>query len=84
MRLLSLVLLLWMAWVMIKSFLNQQRWRAESRRDAERSLESGKIVKCRHCSVHLPEREALERDADWFCSREHIQAFLRDSGRNGE
>jgi hypothetical protein len=37
-----------------------------------------KMVKCHHCSVHLPESEASQHDARWFCNQAHIQAFLED------
>jgi uncharacterized protein len=71
-RLVFLLLLLWIVWFMIRNFLNKQARHNQT----VRKVTAGKIVKCQYCDLHLPQQEALQHDADWFCTRDHMQAFL--------
>ncbi len=70
-RLLSILLLVWFAWFMYKNYLNKQ-----TRQQQPRKLQAGKIVKCQYCDLHLPEQQALQHESAWFCTRDHMQAFL--------
>ena len=29
------------------------------------------MVRCAHCALHVPQSEALEHDANWYCSNDH-------------
>lgn len=65
-------------WFMAKNYLRKQELR-ERRRDEARKKEqlaAGRIVRCQHCEVHLPETAALREGDTWFCSQEHRQAWL--------
>ena len=33
------------------------------------------IVQCSHCSVHLPQSEAIKQENRFYCSREHFDSF---------
>lgn len=70
-RLLTILLLVWLAWFLYKNYLNKQ-----TRHQQNRKLEAGRIVKCQYCDLHLPETQALQHDSAWFCTRDHMQAFL--------
>lgn len=72
-RLIALALLIWIAWFMIRNYLARQQ--KPSGNAAERQI-AARIVKCRECDVHLPERDAVCEGADWFCSQAHRKAWL--------
>ena len=44
---------------------------------AERSkvVEPEVIVRCRHCSVHLPKSEAIQQEDRFYCSRDHLDSL---------
>lgn len=42
-------------------------------KDAPERIEGEEMVRCAQCSVHVPRRLALARDAHWYCSAEHRQ-----------
>lgn len=33
---------------------------------------TGTMVRCAQCDVHLPQERALQKDQQWYCSREHL------------
>ncbi len=35
---------------------------------------SGKMVRCAHCGIYIPENEAFEQAGHSYCSREHRDA----------
>lgn len=70
-RLLLILLIGWLAWSFYKNYLKKQ-----ARQQETRTLKAGRIVKCQYCDLHLPEQQALQHDTTWFCTRDHMQAFL--------
>jgi uncharacterized protein len=70
-RFLLLLLVVGALLFMVKNYARKQEIRG--RREPER-LSGGRIVRCKHCSIHLPEQEALREGDDWFCSQAHRQA----------
>lgn len=40
---------------------------------------SGRMVRCSHCGIFVPEQEALEKDGQLYCSREHRDAAREPS-----
>ena len=70
-RLLTILLLGWLAWSLYKNYVNKQ-----VQQQQKRKLQAGRIVKCQYCDLHLPETQALQHDSTWFCTRDHMQAFL--------
>lgn len=84
-RLVFLILFIWIAWFLIKNYL--VKLQREIRNSSSAPGQTGatkktavkipaRIVKCRMCDVHLPEDTALDFEGDWFCGREHQQAWL--------
>jgi len=39
------------------------------------SNQSEKMVKCEHCGLHLPEKEALTHNGNHFCSQQHLDEY---------
>jgi uncharacterized protein len=37
-----------------------------------RSEKNERMVQCANCGIYLPEREALQRDGQYFCSQAHL------------
>lgn len=72
-RLIAFALLVWIAWFMLKNYLAKQR---NAGKPAAGKQIAGKIVKCRHCDLHLPEADAVSDGETWFCSQAHKQAWL--------
>ncbi|GAB4289275.1 MAG: hypothetical protein Kow0083_01960 [Methylophaga sp.] len=35
---------------------------------------SERMVRCEHCGLHIVEKEALQDNQQYFCSREHLEA----------
>ncbi|MFW5451632.1 MAG: PP0621 family protein [Methylophagaceae bacterium] len=37
-------------------------------------LSTEKMVKCRHCDLHILEQEAIQSGDDYYCSQEHLES----------
>lgn len=37
---------------------------------------SENMVRCEHCGLHLIPKEAIRKDKLYFCSHEHVEAYL--------
>lgn len=35
------------------------------------------MVRCAHCGVHLPKRESVQADGQFFCCTEHRDAYRK-------
>lgn len=77
-RLLIILAIVWFAWHTVRRWLRgvQPKSKGATQREQKRPLVGGRIVKCRYCDLHLPEQEAVQHDAEWFCSNEHARLFL--------
>lgn len=75
-RLIFLLLILGVVWFMVRNYLNKQNKQQQNNTPPQ----VARIIKCRHCDLHLPESEALQHNGNWFCSQEHKQAYLSDKG----
>lgn len=69
MNLLRLLLIALAVWLII--FFLQRLLRAP-RKDKLGDPPSADMVRCAHCGLHLPKAEAIERNAQYFCSRQHL------------
>ncbi len=78
-RFLFFLLILYVLWFMAKNYLRKQE-----RRERERANKTqvARIVRCKHCEVHLPEPDALRDGEDWFCTPAHKQAWLDRPDKN--
>ncbi|MFO8023857.1 PP0621 family protein [Thiohalophilus sp.] len=70
-RVILLALLIWLIIRLYQRFkaLGQQR-RSASKKQSARPIEN--MVRCEQCGTHVPEKEALEQDGHYYCSRAHL------------
>ena len=73
-RLFALLLLLWIAWMLFRK--HWHAWVQRQQRPAPGKQKALPMVPCSYCKVHLPRNEAIDADGEWFCSRQHQQAWL--------
>lgn len=72
-RLLIFALVIWLAWRLYRIHkLKTERAREQSR------IDSGKMVQCEVCGVHLPANSAISDQDHWFCSQKHLQQYRSD------
>lgn len=82
-RFVFFLLIAGVVWFMVRNYQRKQELR-ERRKDAETGahLPGARIVRCKHCDVHLPQQDALREGDNWFCSQAHKQAWLASSNNN--
>lgn len=70
-RVILLALLIWLIIRLYQRFktLSQQR-RANEAKQPRRPIEN--MVRCEQCGTHIPEKEAIEQDGHYYCSRAHL------------
>ncbi len=67
-RLLSLIVLFAIGW-----WLWRKLTRPTPAPRPPRDEPSEPMVRCAHCGMHVPQREALGQDNRWYCSRAHLE-----------
>ncbi len=77
-RLAILLLLIWLAWRLVRRWLAGTGSASLSKRNRPKAEPVARMVRCRHCDLHIPEREALHDGRDWYCSEAHQQADQRN------
>jgi uncharacterized protein len=85
MRLLIFLGLLILLYYLIKGWIAPSKPRQMDRNEGERELES-EMVKDPHCQTYIPKNSAIRahiagRDY-YFCSRQCMQEFKREMGKN--
>lgn len=83
-RLLTFILVVIVAWRMIKNYRAAVAKRDNNSENPKISVRE-KMVKCEVCNIHLPKEDAIAGDAsdsnsddgNWFCSPEHKESFKR-------
>lgn len=73
-RYLLLGLAIWAGLVIIRHLIRQRRLRHENPMPAK----SVNSVQCAYCGLHLPSGEALQQGNQFFCTREHQQAYRQE------
>lgn len=77
-RLLTFILVIIVAWRMIKNYQAKLSTKENSAENAKIPVRE-KMVKCEICDVHLPKEEAINLTIDgteyWFCTPEHKDNF---------
>lgn len=68
MRILILLAIGLLLYIIISSLVRKSKNPPSSAVDSER------MVRCEHCGLHIVEKEALEDNRQYFCSREHLEA----------
>ncbi len=63
-------LLVWVAYVVIKSFIRRVKMTNPPARP--KKIVTTKIVRCVQCGVHVPEQEAVLSEPGRYLCREHV------------
>lgn len=66
-------ILFWIVLAVVVYAVAKSWSRAATRRSRAADKPSEAIVTCAACGLHVPRSEALARDGEWFCSREHLE-----------
>jgi len=72
MSLIRLIVIALIIYLVIQIF---KRWAAnKNSQTSVHQKNTQKMVQCEICQLHIPENEALQRDGEFFCSQEHLEA----------
>jgi uncharacterized protein len=75
-RLLLLVAAAWLIWRALGA------WKRRSAVPVRRAPKlGGPMVRCAHCGLHVPKREAVTRDERSYCCEAHRDAAASGEGR---
>lgn len=74
-------LLFWIALIAIAIWLWRRIKNPGSRPPSPTAEATQVMVRCAHCDLHVPQREALERDGNWYCSARHLEQGPRQLGQ---
>ncbi len=79
MRLLLLIIAIVGIFLAVRTLVRSTGEQRRVQRDEppERLRESGAMVRCAHCGVHIPEDQAVHRGEDRYCSPQHAEAGRR-------
>lgn len=66
MRYLLLIIAIWIGVLIVRHF-----WRLRHASQPGRQLPEQDMVRCAQCGLHLPKREALESQGQFYCSDRH-------------
>ncbi len=72
MRILVLIAIGLLLYVIIGNLIRKNKSISKSQ------AEFGKMVRCKHCDLHILEQEAVRSGSDYFCSQQHLEADLKD------
>ena len=72
-RILILAALVWLAWRLIRNLLPGPSNASDEPSTDQDNPE--KMVKCSHCGVHLPEKQAIKQGDHYFCGSAHLIEF---------
>lgn len=72
-RYLFIVLAIWIVAMIIRHMIRQNR------SDKPQLAEPTQAVRCKHCGLHIPEKEAVHSGKDYYCSEQHRVEHLQGS-----
>ena len=67
-RLILLGLVIWLFFRLYQRFIKGH----SSQKQETRKID-GDMVRCKHCGIHIPESEAINKDNDYYCSQDHLE-----------
>jgi len=73
-RLILLAVLFWLAFSVIKRWLQQHSARQRTPSASAKAVAQERMVKCVYCGLHVPESEAVRSNGLNYCSIEHRDA----------
>jgi uncharacterized protein len=68
-RLLLIIAIVVVVYLLIRSFRKQT-----PKKDVTKAED---MVRCAHCGVHLPKKESIQVDGEFFCCTEHRDAYRK-------
>jgi len=68
MRILVLIAIGLLLYIIVGNMLRKKKRLSSSDPGAER------MVRCRHCGLHLSEKEAISSGKQYYCSQSHLEA----------
>lgn len=71
-RLLAIFIVVILGYMIFKSI----KRRMDQPESKQLTRSNKKMLKCKHCNVHIPENEAIKHQNDVFCSIEHAKHYL--------
>lgn len=73
-----IIIMLFFFWAVRKTLRNMQDQQKQAERE-ELPSSGGEenMVRCAHCSVHLPRSESITSRGEFFCSDEHRRIHLQ-------
>lgn len=73
-RILFILVLLVVGYLLLKSFQRRKTaHKLNNKKDSGQLQGNTQIVRCEHCSLHVPEPDAVKHGGKFFCSLEHAQ-----------
>lgn len=69
MRILILIAIGLLLYLIITNFLRKQK-----RQQSESISSAEKMVRCKHCGLHILEQEAIQEGNNFYCSQSHLEA----------
>ena len=64
MRILVLIAIALLLYIIISNLLRKSK--------KTPTIASEKMVKCKQCGIHIPEKESLRSGNDFYCSQDHL------------
>ncbi|MDD3517095.1 MAG: PP0621 family protein [Chromatiales bacterium] len=77
MRTLLLIAAIVLAFLIVRTLLIRARPRKPSPRPTQR-IQSGDVVRCDHCGLHVPESESVRNGDRHYCCEDHRRRALDD------
>lgn len=75
-------LLFWMLLAMLVYALARNRLGSGARRARAGQKPPEAMVRCATCGLNVPQSEALSRDGQWYCGKDHMER-ARPADRDG-
>ena len=79
MRTLLLIFAIWIIVMILRRQWHNKRDRPSTTESNKTGADSGKMVKCKQCGLHIPENEALRLEKDYFCSEFHLKQATKQN-----
>ncbi|REG84286.1 PP0621 family protein [Marinomonas pollencensis] len=83
-RLIVFIAIFAIGWWLYRQVVAFQRTKLSNKPDSAANNAQPKnqenMVRCKQCNIHIPKSHAIhDQDANAFCSKEHLQAFHKES-----
>jgi len=73
-RLIAIAVVLWLAWTILRRWLARARAHRPLRGGGHAPRQVEQMVRCAHCGLHVPEKEAVAAGGRHYCSTRHRDA----------